>query len=109
MEIVTDSKNLEDPKDPKTCNIFQIYKLIGTESEINDLKSKYENGGYGYGHAKMALLELIQEKYASPRKQFKTLMENPKKIELELEKGAQKARKIANSVLSKVKLNLGLM
>ena len=77
MGIVTDSKNLEEPKDPKTCNIFQLYKLIGSESQINDLKSKYKNGGYGYGHAKMALFELIQEKYTSPRKRFKTLMGNP--------------------------------
>ena len=109
MSIVTDSKNLEDTKDPKTCNIFQLYKLIGSKSEINDLKSKYENGGYGYGHAKMALFELIKEKYANHRKRFNTLIENPNTIELELEKGAQKARKIANSVLTKVKLNLGLM
>ena len=109
MGIVTDSKNLEDPKDPKTCNIFQLYKLIASESQTQDLITKYQKGGYGYGHAKNELFELIINKYEAIRKQFKILVENPRDVEIELEKGAQKAQKVANSVLKKVKANLGLM
>ena len=76
---------------------------------MKTLISKYKNGGYGYGHAKTALFELMIEKYKGPRKRFKALIKNPNSIELELRKGAVKAREIANSVLTKVKSNLGLM
>jgi len=109
MSIVTDSKNLEDTKDPKTCNIFQLYKLIGSESQTQELMTKYQKGGYGYGHAKNALFELILNKYESIRNEFKILVENPRDVEFELEKGAEKAKEVANSVLNKVKANLGLV
>ena len=109
MSIVTDSKNLEDPKDPKTCNIFQLYKLIASESQTKELMTKYQKGGYGYGHAKNALLELILNKYKSIRNEFKILVENPRDVEFELQKGAEKAKEVANSVLNKVKSNLGLV
>jgi len=109
MGIVTDSKNLEDPKDPKTCNIFQLYKLIASESQTQDLITKYQKGGFGYGHAKTELFELIINKYKLIRNQFKILVENPTDVEMELKKGAEKAQEVANSVLKKVKSNLGLM
>ena len=109
MGIVTDSKNLEDPKDPKTCNIFQLYKLIASEAQTQNLISKYQKGGYGYGHAKNELFELIINKYETIRKKFKILMEDPKHVEIQLQKGAEKAQEVANSVLKKVKSNLGLV
>lgn len=109
MGIISDSKNLEDPKDPEKCNIFQLYKLIASESDTKNLITKYENGGYGYGHAKNELFELIINKYRAKRNRFKVLLKNPQDIESELEKGAKKARQVANSVLNKVKSNLGLM
>ena len=109
MSIVTDSKGLEEPKDPNTCHIFQLYKLIGSDEEIEDLKNNYIKGGFGYGHAKNALFKLILEKYKTPRSKFDEFMQNPQKIENELQKGSEKAKKIANSVLEKVKSKLGLM
>ena len=110
MNIVTDSKSLEEPKDPKSCPIFKLYELITNDPEqINSLRNKYQNGGFGYGHAKNELLELILEKYKSPRLKFTELMQAPEKIEKELIKGAQRANKIADSVIKKVKKNIGLM
>ena len=109
MSIVTDSKGLEESKDPNDCHIFQLYKLIGNKEQIQDLNNNYINGGFGYGHAKNELLKLILSKYKTPRLKFDELMRNPQKIEDELQKGSEKAKEIANSVLKKVKNNLGLM
>ena len=109
MSIVTDSKGLEESKDPNGCHIFQLYKLIGNKEQIQDLNNNYINGGFGYGHAKNELLKLILSKYKTPRLKFDELMRNPQKIEDELQKGSEKAKEIANSVLKKVKNNLGLM
>ena len=109
MSIVTDSKNLEEPKNPDLCNVFQLYKLIANKTQTNELAHKYKQGGFGYGHAKNSLFELILEKYREPRIKFYALIANPNQIEAELDKGAQKAKKIASSVIKKVKNNLGLM
>ncbi|HEY5621600.1 MAG TPA: tryptophan--tRNA ligase, partial [Pontiella sp.] len=67
MSVVTDSKELEDPKDPETCNVFALYKLLSTEEEQVDLAERYRAGGLGYGHAKTELLEKINEHFAPMR------------------------------------------
>ena len=109
MSINTDSKGLEDSKDPATCNIFNIYKHLATNQDTIVLKNRYIKGGYGYGHAKTDLLELILTKYSNQRLIFNNLMNNPNHIEQELQLGAKKARKIAKDVLKKVKTKLGLV
>ena len=65
MTIVTDSKGLEDKKNPDSCNIFNIFKLIASESETEKMRKKYIEGGYGYGHAKTHLLNYICLLYTS--------------------------------------------
>ena len=70
MSIETDSTPLEDPKDWKTCNCFAIYSLLASDEEIAAMKSNYEKGGYGYGHAKQALFELIVEKFKTERERY---------------------------------------
>jgi tryptophanyl-tRNA synthetase len=105
--IVTDSTPLEDPKNPDTCNVFKIYSLLGSATQINDLRNKYLAGNFGYGHAKLALYELILEKFASERDRFNHYMANTNEIEKELQKGAEKARNIALSVLSRVRTKMG--
>ena len=108
MSIVTDSKGLDDSKNPETCNIFQIYKLIASENQVQELIDKYKKGGFGYGHAKNELFKLILEKFQHPRQKFNELIDNPTAIENELLNGAKKATQIANSVMKNVKSKLGL-
>ena len=107
MAIVSDSKELEDVKDPDTCNIFAIYKLLANPSEIEEMRKKYLAGGYGYGHAKQALFELILTKFEKQRTRYNYLMENKAEIDDALEKGAVKARVIAKGVLSRVREKVG--
>ncbi len=107
MSIETDSTPLEEPKDPDTCNIFALYKIIATEDQIAEMRANYQGGNYGYGHAKLALLNLITEKYAEQREKFNHYMENTHLIEEQLQKGAEKARPIAREVLGRVRSKLG--
>ena len=108
MKIITDSLGLEDSKNPETCNVFKIYKLLASDEEIELMAQSYRNGGFGYGHAKNALLELILKKFSNERKAYYELMSNPETIENKLKEGSEKAKKIASSVLQRVKKNLGI-
>ena len=71
------------------------------------MENNYRNGNYGYGHAKKELLELILSKYSFERKLYNDFMKNPNLIEERLHKGSEKAKKIASSVLERVKSKLG--
>jgi len=107
MSIETDSTPLEDPKDWKTCNCFALYKLLASETEIETMKANYENGGYGYGHAKQALYELIIEKFITQRERYNHYMENLNEIDDALAIGTQKATIVANDVLKRVRDKVG--
>ncbi|MGG5488264.1 tryptophan--tRNA ligase [Gaetbulibacter sp. NE] len=107
MSIETDSTPLEEPKDWKTCNCFAIYSLLATESQIETMKANYEKGGYGYGHAKQALFELIIEKFAKQREQYNYYMNNLSEIDKALALGAEKAKVVADDVLKRVREKAG--
>lgn len=109
MKIVTDSKGVEESKDPDTCNVFAIYKLMANAEQEADLRKRYTDGGMGYGHAKQALFELIVETFAAERKRYNELMANPDMIEAELAKGAEKARAVALEVIGRVREKLGFV
>jgi tryptophanyl-tRNA synthetase len=108
MAIVTDSKGLEDKKDPDTCNIVALYRLFATPAELAEMQSKYRAGGYGYGHAKLALLDKIEGHFTPMRTRYNELKANPSEIEMVLEAGAQKARKQALVVLERVRKACGV-
>ena len=107
MSIVSNSEALEDPKDPDNCNIFSLYSIIAAPDAIAEMRNNYENGGYGYGHAKLALYELILEKFEKERTRFQYLMNNQKEIEEALSVGAKKARKVAQEVIQRVRTKSG--
>ena len=107
MGIETDSTPLEAPKNPDTCNVFALYKLLGSTEEITDLRAKYEAGNYGYGHAKQALYDLIVVKFASEREKYNYYINNLEAVDKLLLEGAAKARKVAQGVLTRVREKLG--
>ncbi len=109
MSIVTDSKPMEAPKDPDSCNVFAIYRLLASEDGIVDMRNNYLDGNYGYGHAKQALFELILSKFEKERVLFQDLMLNPKEINRQLEQGEQRATEIAQTVLDRVRIKLGFI
>ena len=107
MSIETDSTPLEEPKDPDTCNVFALYKLIAPEQKIQELRNNYEAGNYGYGHAKQALFEALCDRFKDARERYNYLMDNRHEIDEALEEGAFKARHIANDVLKRVRSKVG--
>lgn len=107
MGIQTDSTPLEEPKNPDTCNLFALYKILASPEEIKTMRANYEGGNYGYGHAKQAFFELVINKYASQRERYTHYMSNPKEIDDALALGAEKAKVIANNVLSRVRSKIG--
>ncbi len=107
MSIATDSTPMEAPKNPDSCTVFSLYSLIANESEIAKMRTNYEAGGFGYGHAKQALFEAIIERFAEARIQFDTYMQQPDMLEEQLQKGAEKARRAAHEVLQRVRKNIG--
>tara|TARA_R110002051_G_scaffold2023_2_gene10680 strand:+ start:3179 stop:4147 length:969 start_codon:yes stop_codon:yes gene_type:complete len=107
MSIETDSTPLEEPKDPDTCKVFAIYKLLATPEELDQMRQNYLGGGYGYGHAKKALYELILKRFEKERALYNHYMANLDEIDEVLKIGAEKARVTANKVLQRVRTKLG--
>lgn len=108
MGIETDSKSLEEPKDPEIDKVFALYELIATAEQTEVLRQKYLAGNFGYGHAKNELLSLILTKYAKERELFSYYMNNISELEQKLQEGAEKTRKIAAETLKRVRANLGM-
>jgi tryptophanyl-tRNA synthetase len=107
MSIQTDSTPLEEPKDWKTCNCFAIYNLLADAGQVQTMKANYEQGGYGYGHAKQALFELIVGKFATERERYNYYMNNLPEIDKALSIGAEKAKQVADAVLKRVRNKTG--
>jgi tryptophanyl-tRNA synthetase len=107
MSIVTDATPLEAPKNPDTCNVFTLYKLIATEQQTAEMRENYLKGGYGYGHAKTAFYELLLEKFKTQRETYNYYMNNRKELDAKLQQGADKARVIAKATLKRVREKLG--
>lgn len=108
MSIASDSTPLEEPKNPDTCNVFNLYQLLAESSDIQTMRANYLAGGYGYGHAKQALFELICTKFSNERRLYAHYMNNPNEVERILYVGAQRAMAVANPVLKRVRESLGL-
>ena len=107
MKIETDSTPLEEPKNPDTCNLFALYKLLASEEQIAQMRANYEGGNYGYGHAKQAFYELLVDRFAEQRAKYNYYMENLEEVDKALAIGAKKAGAIADEVLQRVRTKIG--
>jgi tryptophanyl-tRNA synthetase len=108
MSIVTDSKGLEEKKDPDTCNVFALYKLFANEEEIQQMRENYMGGNYGYGHAKLALFEKMWTTFEPMRKRRSELEADIGYVQKILDENGKKARQEANEFLAKIRKAVGL-
>lgn len=97
MSIVTDDTPLELPKNPDTCNVFALIKLFATQDRQNQIRQKYLAWNYGYGHAKLELLEIILDYFGHIRQRKAELEKN---LDFVYDKLA-KWNKIANEIVDK--------
>ena len=105
--IVSDSTDLADPKNPDTDTTFKLYSLLATAEETATMRRNYESGGYGYGHAKKELYELILRRFGPERERFNFYMNNLPELDAQLAIGAQRAQEYGATVLAKVRQRVG--
>ena len=108
MGIVTDSKTMEEPKEPEGNSIYELYKLFATREEVESMAASFRAGNYGYGHAKKALLEAYHRLFDPFREKREALEKDPDSLEDILRDGAVKARAAASAVMEKVRRAVGL-
>src|SRR5699024_3890514 len=108
MAIETDSTPLDEPKDPEKCNVFALIKLFADEPRQKEIASKYRAGGYGYGHAKKELLEMIEDYFAEARSRRKELAQDLDFVRDILVTGGRQARERAESVMEPIREITGL-
>ena len=107
MQIQTQSLSVEEPKDPDQCNVFKLFKIIGSDEETEKLRARYTNGGMGYGEAKELLYNQTLNRFSKNRELFFELTANRDRVEQLLLEGALKARKQAQNVLKRVRARVG--
>jgi len=107
MSILSDSTPIEEPKNPDTCAIFALYKTVASEEQILWMRASYLKGGFGFGHAKSALLEVLLDRFSKERQLFNYYLEHENELEEILISGAKKASITANDVLTRVRTRLG--
>ncbi len=108
MGIVTDSKTMEEPKEPEGNSIYELYKLFATPDEVAQMAASFRAGNYGYGHAKKALLEAYHRLFDPFRAKREELAKDPDTLEDILQAGAAKARSFALETMEKVRSAVGL-
>ncbi len=108
MKIATDSKTMEEPKDPDTSTIFELYQLFATPEEVAEMADRFRAGGYGYGHAKQTLFESMNGHLTPFREAYERLRPNEDALEDVLAAGAERAREVARPVLERVRSAVGL-
>ena len=108
MSIVTDSTPVEAPKDPETSTIMQLYSLVASKEEVEQMRQQFRKGGRGYGDFKKQLFEKLWEYFAPMRKRRDEILQQPDYIEGVLAQGAERANSIAHGVMKRVRQAVGL-
>ncbi len=109
MAIQTDSKGMDDIKDPDTCNVFALYRFFATPEQQAELAARYRAPGLGYGHAKQALFEAMEARLGAPRERYEALLARPEELEDILQDGAVRAQRLARSTMQKVREACGFL
>jgi len=107
MGILSDSTPMEDSKNPETDTTFALYKILASETQVEEMRSNYLAGNYGYGHAKQALYEVVLERFGEAREKFDYYMNHLNEVDDALAQGAEKAKNVANEVLERVRTKVG--
>jgi tryptophanyl-tRNA synthetase len=109
MRITTDSRPMEQPKEPESDHLFQLYSLVASDRERNEMAAMYRRGGFGYGEVKKALADAAERYFADARARREELAKHPKRVGEILADGASRARKKASEVLLRAQRACGVM
>ncbi len=103
FSIKTDSRPMEEPKDPEDILVYEIYKSIATPEQLQEMGDGLRQGKLGYGHIKNMLLEAVINEIKDARDQYNYYMTHFEEVEAMLEEGAAKARPVAQATLKRLK------
>lgn len=109
MRIVTDSRAMEDAKEPDEDHLFQLYRLFASPSDVETMAALYRRGGFGYGEIKKAVADASEAYFADARARRIDLEKNLDYVHEVLHRGSQRARSVAASVVARAKQACGLM
>ena len=109
MSIKTDSTPVEAPKNPDTCNVFALFKLVATPDETADLRRRYLAGGMGYGDAKSQLADVVERMLGPARTRRESLVASADFVEDVLTTAAKRARGVASTVMADVRDACGIV
>ncbi len=108
MKIQMDSRPMEEPKDPASCHLFDLYSLFADDKAKSEMDATYRAGGFGYGDVKKALFRAAEEYFAPARERRAELAANMDQVHEILNDGASAARKKASEVLARAKKACGV-
>jgi tryptophanyl-tRNA synthetase len=108
MSIKTDSRGVEEPKDPESCDVYRLYRLVAPPAQAEEMAARLLGGGYGYGDAKQALLAAIDERFGPARERRRALAADPAHVEAVLAQGGRRARAVAAALLAEVREVCGM-
>jgi tryptophanyl-tRNA synthetase len=108
MSIVSDSTPIEAPKDPAASTIFQLYSLVASEGDRDEMREKFIRGGTGYGDFKKQLFEKLWEYFEPMRKRREEILRDPDYVDTVLARGAERANLEADKVMARVRSAVGL-
>lgn len=108
-KIITDSAKPEEPKDVENSTLVQLYELFADEAKAADYKARLAAGGFSYGDAKQELFKLLNAELSEKRAKYNELMKDRKALEAILREGEEKARRVAEKTMRKVRKKMGLV
>jgi len=108
-KIVTQNVPLEEPKEWKDCNVYNIAKLFLDETGQKELQARYEKGGEGHGHFKLYLAEVVWDYFAPYREKREYYMSHTDEVRDILAAGAAKAKEVALPLMEKIRSKTGLI
>ncbi|MDR1400353.1 MAG: tryptophan--tRNA ligase [Treponema sp.] len=106
--MLTNSQSVEEPKDPDSSQIFQLYKLFASEEELLALAARFRNGGMGWGEAKEELFRVVNRELTPLRERFNAFIADPARLDAILAQGAEKARLIARKTIARLRKATGI-
>ncbi|HJS07790.1 MAG TPA: tryptophan--tRNA ligase [Pirellulales bacterium] len=108
MRITTDSRPMEQPKEPESDHLFQLYSLVAGDAEREEMAALYRRGGFGYGEVKKALADAAERYFAEARARREEFAGQPNRVAEILADGASRARKKAGEVLLRAQRACGV-
>jgi tryptophanyl-tRNA synthetase len=108
MKFKSDPTPLEEPKEPEGALVFDLYKLVASEAEVQAMAERLRAGGYGWGHAKQELFEALDTRLAPLRERYQALRADEEQLDRILADGAERARVIAGRTMQRVRHAIGI-